>query len=82
MVSPEKFLEDPQQMNTYSYVRNNPLNAIDPDGLLTVFVHGTFSSPATFSNEYKQQAMKYLNDDWSFDFRWSGGNSTEARLQA
>ena len=31
--SPEKFLFDPQQLNLYSYVRNNPLNYIDPLGL-------------------------------------------------
>ncbi len=39
-VSPEVFLVDPQQLNGYSYVSNNPLNAIDPDGLLTIFIHG------------------------------------------
>ncbi|MDB5255022.1 MAG: hypothetical protein JWL92_398 [Candidatus Nomurabacteria bacterium] len=30
--SPETFLSDPQQLNTYSYARNNPLTNIDPDG--------------------------------------------------
>lgn len=31
--SPEQFLHDPQQMNGYSYVRNNPLKYVDPTGL-------------------------------------------------
>ena len=30
--SPEKFLEDPQQQNSYSYVRNNPIKLVDPTG--------------------------------------------------
>lgn len=31
--SPEKFLDDPQRLNSYSYTRNNPINLIDPTGL-------------------------------------------------
>lgn len=35
----EKVLSDPQQLNTYSYSRNNPLTYIDPQGLETkVFI--------------------------------------------
>ncbi len=29
---PEQFLQDPQQLNGYSYARNNPLVLVDPDG--------------------------------------------------
>ncbi len=30
--NPNQFLRDPQQFNSYSYARNNPLILIDPDG--------------------------------------------------
>lgn len=30
--NPEQFLYDPQQLNSYSYVRNNPVLYIDPNG--------------------------------------------------
>lgn len=33
--NPENFLTDPQQLNLYSYARNNPMRFIDPFGLST-----------------------------------------------
>ena len=33
---PNQYFTDPQQWNTYSYVRNNPINLVDPTGELPV----------------------------------------------
>lgn len=37
----EKDLLDPQALNLYSYVRNNPLRNVDPDGRDVVIAYGT-----------------------------------------
>ena len=44
---------DPQSWNLYSYVRNNPLNRIDPDGHLTVIIPGTEWSPSSWNENMK-----------------------------
>ena len=36
ITKPETFLLDPQQLNAYSYVGNNPINRIDPTGLYSL----------------------------------------------
>ena len=43
---PETFIADPQQLNLYSYVRNNPLRFIDPLGLWTDNGDGSFTAEA------------------------------------
>lgn len=47
--SPEGLLTDPQQLNTYSYARNNPLTNIDPDGKLSINVFGVLPQSTQIS---------------------------------
>jgi len=55
ITSPETFLHDPQQFNSYSYTRNNPVIFIDPTGRKLViggnmsqeFISNTFSALQT-----------------------------------
>ncbi|MBI5358827.1 hypothetical protein HZB69_04350, partial [Candidatus Amesbacteria bacterium] len=43
--TPTKFLSDPQQLNFYSYARNNPLRYIDPEGeSIRDYLAGTFNA--------------------------------------
>src|SRR6202007_2371596 len=39
--------------NLYEYASNNIANAVDIDGLLTVLIHGTYSSSETFSAPFR-----------------------------
>jgi RHS repeat-associated protein len=43
-------LGSPQSWNAYSYVLNNPLNAIDPDGLDCVYVSGASDNPESHAD--------------------------------
>jgi RHS repeat-associated protein len=63
---------DPQQLNLYSYVRNNPLALIDPDGLNCVWDDGSYDAdddPVTGSaNGCAQQGGTWfanITGDWN-----------------
>jgi len=84
--NPRKFLQDPQQLNGYSYVRNNPLNFIDPEGLFTVVVPGTGYDKDDWSND--GSAGDFINSvgetfgEPAEVFHWSGNNNKKAREAA
>ena len=46
---PSQYFTDPQQWNTYSYVRNNPINLVDPTGEMTTswWFQNTFNNLAS-----------------------------------
>ena len=67
-------------------MENNPVNGNDPDGLLSVYVHGTvfgnqrptYADPGTPFND----ALKATYGEDIYVFRWTGGNSVSARTAA
>lgn len=88
---PIGLLSDPQQLNSYSYARNNPIAMKDPSGLLTVIVPGTFNdstdtNPKDWSPTGK--ASSFINNvsrtfgETAQIFKWSGNNNVDARKSA
>jgi insecticidal toxin complex protein TccC len=50
---PEELVDDPQQLNPYSYVANNPVKYVDPDGellhLAPLLIYGAFAAYDAYS---------------------------------
>ncbi len=89
---PNELLADPQQLNSYSYARNNPIIGSDPSGLLTVIVPGTsynskdWSSSGSMSN-FISSVGKTFNETHQTSVindksNWSGGDNSNARQKA
>ncbi|WP_082116673.1 RHS repeat domain-containing protein [Kiritimatiella glycovorans] len=83
-VSQRRFLSiDPAGIdsfaNLYVYGNLNPLFGVDPTGLLTVFVHGTYSDSSTFNQATRNIYAETFNDQNQISFEWSGMNNTLAR---
>jgi RHS repeat-associated protein len=70
-------------VNLYSYVENNPTGAVDPMGLVTFFIHGTWGkSTESFPKDFYHHVMTYYGDPNARFFNWSGANTDAARQQA
>jgi RHS repeat-associated protein len=72
-------INNPQTFNKYAYTLNNPMNAIDPDGRLTIFIHGTGNQEGMDDENYRNKVTSDLGDSSNTAFKWSGGNSVAAR---
>jgi RHS repeat-associated protein len=77
--------ENPQSWNRYAYTLGNPLKHVDPDGLLTIVIHGTW---AANSPDFRQggrffdYVAKTAADRAIVSFRWSGADNHAARMSA
>jgi hypothetical protein len=79
---------NPQSLNLYGYVRNNPVNSIDTDGLLTIVVPGTWWSPKDWNNQnpllgeataYFHETHQTWLDQWDPRGDTDSARSTAAR---
>ena len=55
---------NPQSFDLYSFVRNNPLNSIDTNGMLTIILPGTYWDPANwnYQNPLVAEAISHFNE--------------------
>lgn len=91
-MSLEDILANPQRLNYYSYAGNNPVVFIDPTGLLTIIIPGTFYSEKDWSQGGGEQAFinavtKSFNETHSTRVVndknvWSGADNDAARRKA
>ena len=67
-------LEDPQTLNKYAYVRNNPLNLIDPTGMMDETAGGITgdNSGNPDCSELGQSYCNNVNVDWGFGIGYNG----------
>ena len=63
--NPEKFLSDPQQLNMYSYARNNPLYYVDPTGMYNIETGQVEKGDTQDSIVNKINQAFNINTDWA-----------------
>jgi hypothetical protein len=75
---------DPQSWNLYSYVRNNPLTRIDPNGRTTVIIPGTGWVPSDWNMNMKlvNEAREKFHDPDVRILKWDGGFNADSRAAA
>ncbi|MEX2460404.1 MAG: RHS repeat-associated core domain-containing protein [Paenibacillaceae bacterium] len=74
-------IKNPQSLNMYVYVQNNPLKYTDPSGHEVFLVHGTWSDDSTWTTEF----IKYVGELFDEGVQtegWSGDNNKGARSDA
>jgi len=71
-------------LNLYSYSHDNPVTYTDPDGLLTIIVHGTFANNADYAQQnapFQKSVSKTFGEN-AVAFNWSGNNNRADRTAA
>jgi RHS repeat-associated protein len=86
---PKEYLLDPQQQNSYSYARNNPVIGSDPTGLLNIIIPGTGYGEGWNSGQDGGQFLSNVTQTFggnSVVFAsatlWTGDNTDQARQAA
>ncbi len=74
-------------MNQHDYAGGDPVNYVDPNGLVVIFVHGTAlfgnADPyGTFSATFQVEVQRSLGESHAEFLQWSGGLQFSARLIA
>jgi len=70
-------------INLYQAFGANSVNFKDPDGLVVIFIHGTWSSGAeAFPNDFRQHVLNYFHDQNAMTYSWSGDNCDKERRSA
>jgi len=72
---------NPRNLGLYSYAHSNPLIKIDPDGKVTLIVHGTWGAHADWvqTEDIFNQSVSRSFHERAVPFTWSGENSVIAR---
>lgn len=73
---------NPQSWNLYGYVRNNPLNSIDNDGLFTIVIPGWGYSISDYgpANDLLAEAKSYFHDSSGMILNWPSGLDDDSRV--
>nr|WP_285860118.1 MULTISPECIES: RHS repeat-associated core domain-containing protein [Paenibacillus] len=74
-------ITNPLSLNLYTYTHNNPLKYIDPSGHKVWLIHGTFSKPSTWTDDFQTYVGEIFDEEVE-NVKWSGGNSTNDRQEA
>lgn len=72
LFTPEKLLQDPQQLNLYSYARNNPIIASDPSGLEASLLEMAYMVEQAYFSE-----AKCMFGGWDFQKRIVGADEMQ-----